>query len=86
MNRQPNPVASPALRNYGIACSWPASPRPVWQRSRNITQMFGVMPETAPMGDGWPYKSGATPTKAKPHGGSAAVLYQGQSFEEHRFC
>lgn len=86
MKRQPNPVVSPASHNYGIACSWPAFPRPVWQRSRNITQTLGVMPETAPMGDGWPYKSGVTRTKAKSHGGSAAVLYQGQSVEEHRFC
>ena len=81
MKRPPKIVElSPFLRNYGIAYSWLIR-EPVWRRSRNITQMLGVMPETASASvvDGRTYKSGVTCSKAKPSGGSAAASIQSKS-------
>jgi hypothetical protein len=76
-------MASLISRNYGIACSRPL--KPVWRRSRNITQTLGVMSKTAkvasaknPTEDGASYKSEATLMKANRSGGSAAVSYQNQ--------
>lgn len=54
--------------------------KPVWQRSRNITQMPGVMPGTAIEAsvknskmDGSPYKCQATDVKLLRSGGSATA-------------
>lgn len=84
MKRPPKIVElSPFPRNYGIAYSW-LTRGSVWRRSRNITQMLGVMPETASalVEDGRTYKSWVTCSKAQPGGGSAAASIQSKSSVE----
>jgi hypothetical protein len=92
MKRPPNRVASLYTRNYGIAYSRFIR-NPVWRRSRNITQMLRVMPETAemapvraPVEDGPTYKLQATASKTYRTGGSAAASYQSQSKQDGWFC